>query len=127
MAKLFAVGAVVALALVASGAAGSRAGARGCPRGALPLTGANPIGPASAAALRREEASARPQVRGATLAIGDTVRGNQVRRECGQRAAARTIVVYVLRRALLPAQSVSQGVYFVSRFPHGYRVWQVAH
>jgi hypothetical protein len=97
------------------------------PREALKLTGANPIGPAGAAALRREEASAKPQVRGATLAIGDTVRGNQVRRECGHRVAARTIVVYVLRRAFLPAQSVSQGVYFVSRFPDGYRVWQVAH
>jgi hypothetical protein len=127
MAKLFAAGALVGLALVASGAAGSRGAATDCPRGALPLTGANPIGPATAAAFRREEASAKPQVRGATLAIGDTVRGTQVRRECGQRVAARTIVVYVLRRAFLPAQSASQGVHFVSRFPDGYRVWQVAH
>jgi hypothetical protein len=50
-----------------------------------------------------------------------------VRTQCGQRAAARTVVVYVLRRALLPAQSASQGVYFVSRFQNGDRVWQVAH
>jgi hypothetical protein len=41
--------------------------------------------------------------------------------------AGRTIIVYVLRRAYLPAQSASQGVYFVSRFASGYRVWQIAH
>jgi hypothetical protein len=127
MAKLVAVAAVVAIALAASGAAGSRTAALGCPRGALPLTGANPIGPAGAAALRREDASAKPQVRGATLATLDSARGNQVIRQCGRSIAARTIVVYVLRRAYLPAQSVSQGVFFVSRFANGYRVWQVAH
>ena len=69
----------------------------------------------------------KPQVRGATLAIGDSVRGPQVRTQCGQRGAARTVIVYVLRRAYLPAQSASQGVYFVSQFPNGYRVWEVAH
>jgi hypothetical protein len=125
--RVLAVAAAVGLAVVASGAAGSRESAARCPRGALPLTAANPIGPAGAAALGREEASAKPQVRGATLAIGDTTRGNQVRRQCGQRIAARTIVVYILRRAFLPAQSVSQGVYFVSRFSDGYRAWEVAH
>jgi hypothetical protein len=39
----------------------------------------------------------------------------------------RTIVVYVLGRALLPSQSLSQGVYFVGRFHDGYHVWQVVH
>ena len=61
------------------------------------------------------------------IAIADTVRGPQARTQCGQRAAARTVVVYILRRAYLPAQSASQGVYFVARFRGGYRVWQVAH
>jgi hypothetical protein len=127
MTKLLAVGALIALALVTSGAAGSRAASSACPRTALPLTGTNLIGPAAAAALQRVPASDRPQVRGAALAIADNVRGPQVRTQCGQRAAARTVVVYLLRRALLPAQSASQGVYFVSRFQNGYRVWQVAH
>ena len=127
MKKLLAVAALMALALLATGAGGARSRAAGCPRAVLPLSGANPIGPASAAALLREQSSAKPQVRGATLAIGDATRGRQVLRQCGRRIAARTIVVYVLRRAFLPAQSASQGVYFVSRFPNGYRVWQVAH
>jgi hypothetical protein len=66
-------------------------------------------------------------VRGATLAPADELRGPQVKMQCGLHAAIRTVVVYILRRAYLPAQSASQGVYFVSRFPGGYRVWQVAH
>jgi hypothetical protein len=127
MLRVIVLAAVAALVLVSGGGSSRLAQAAACPRAALPLSGTNPIGPASAAALWRESASARPQVRGATLAIGDTTRGNQVRRECGQRIAARTVVVYVLRRAFLPAQSVSQGVYFVSRFQGGYRVWEAAH
>jgi hypothetical protein len=127
MARTLAVGALVGLALTAGGASGSTTAGAGCPRSALPLTGTNLIGPAAAAALHRVPASDRPQVRGAALAIADNLRGPQVKTQCGQRAAARTIVVYILRRALLPAQSASQGVYFVSRFPNGYRVWQVAH
>jgi hypothetical protein len=97
------------------------------PRGLLPLTGSNPIAAASAAALRYEGASARPQVRGATLAIADSGRGPEVKFSCGVRAWQRTVVVYVLDRAMLPAESASQRVYFVGRFRHGYRVWQVAH
>jgi hypothetical protein len=125
MARTLAVGALVGLALTAGGASGSTTAGAGCPRSALPLTGTNLIGPAAAAALHRVPASDRPQVRGAALAIADNLRRPPVKTQCGQRAA-RTIVVYILRRALLPAQSASQGVYFVSRFPNGYRVWQVA-
>jgi hypothetical protein len=119
--------AAVATAGVAPGDVARPAPASACPRGAVALTATNPIGPATDAALRRVRPSERPQVRGAMLAIADTVRGPQVRTQCGRRAAARTIVVYILRRAYLPAQSASQGVYFVSRFASGYRVWQVAH
>src|SRR5664279_4728896 len=97
------------------------------PRGLLPLNGSNPIGAAIAAALRYEQPSARPQVRGATLAIEDPGRGPQAKFSCGARVQQRTVVVYVLDRAMLPAESASQRVYFVGRFKSGYRVWQVVH
>jgi hypothetical protein len=128
MARLVTIAALVGLALTASGAAGSQARlGEKCPKGALALIGTNPIAAATEAALRRVPAKERPQIRGALLAVADPLRGSQVRQQCGRPAAGRTIVVYVLRRAYLPAQSASQGVYFVSRFPTGYRVWQVAH
>ena len=98
------------------------------PRALLPLTGSNPIGAASAAALRfGRSASARPQVRGATFAVADSDRGPEVKFSCGVRTWQRTVVVYVLDRAFLPAESASQRVYFVGRFRDGYRVWQVVH
>jgi hypothetical protein len=128
MARLATAVAIAALALLVSGAAGSpvlRAAA--CPRGALPLAGINPIGPATAVALRLVPARERPQVRGANFAWPDVQRGGQIRYQCGAEAARRTVIVYILRRAYLPALSASTGVYFVSRFANGYRVWQVAH
>ena len=97
------------------------------PRGLLPLTGMNPIGAATAATLRYGHKTSRPQVRGAVFAIADQQRGPQAKYSCGVRVWQRTIVVYVLGRAGLPAQSVSQRVYFVGRFRSGYRVWQVVH
>lgn len=97
------------------------------PRALLPLIGPNPIGAASAAVLRYGSASARPQVRGATFAVADSDRGPEVKFSCGARAWQRTVVVYVLDRASLPAESASQRVYFVGRFRDGYRVWQVVH
>jgi hypothetical protein len=127
MARLVAVCATAALALLVSGAASSRSVGSACPGTALPLTGTNPIADATEAALRRVPVNQKPQVRGALLASADQLRGPQVRMQCGARAAARTIIVYVLRRASLPAQSAAQGVYFLARFANGYRVWQVAH
>ena len=97
------------------------------PRGLLPLTGTDPIGASTAAALRYERPALRPQVRGATLAIADTERGRQAKYSCGTRVWRRTVVVYILDRASLPAQSASQRVYFVGRFANGYRVWQIVH
>jgi hypothetical protein len=97
------------------------------PRRLLPLTGVNPIGAAAAAALRYRQKAGRPQVRGAVFAIADSQRGEQARYSCGIRVWQRTIVVYVLDRASLPAQSASQRVYFVGRFGDGYHVWQVVH
>ena len=97
------------------------------PRGLLPLTGANPIGAATSAALRYEKASSRPQVVSAALATMDRSRGGQAKFSCGVRVYRRTVVVYVTDRAALPSQSLSQRVYFVGRFSSGYRVWQVVH
>jgi len=97
------------------------------PRGLLPLTGTNPIAASVAAALRYEKPTYRPQVRGATLAIEDPGRGPQAKFSCGTRVWQRTVVVYVLDRAMLPAESAAQRVYFVGRFHDGYRVWQVVH
>jgi hypothetical protein len=127
MGRLAALGGIAGLALLASGAVSSAPLAAGCPRAALQIAGKDPIGTATAAALRRVPAADRPEVSGARLALADRQRGPQVGTQCGRRAAARTIIVYILRRAYLPAQSASQGVYFVSRFASGYRVWQIAH
>jgi hypothetical protein len=95
------------------------------PRGLLPLTDVNPIGASAAAALRYEKKADRPQVRAATFATADRERGPQAKYSCGVRVWQRTVVVYVLDRAMLPAQSASQRVYFVGRFRSGYHVWQV--
>jgi hypothetical protein len=97
------------------------------PRGLLPLTDTNPIGAATTAVLRYGQKTSRPQVRAAMFATGDHERGPQARYSCGVRVWRRTVVVYVLDRAALPAQSASQRVYFVGRFRSGYHVWQVVH
>lgn len=97
------------------------------PRGLLPLSDADPVGPAARAALRYVKASDRPQVTSVRLAVNDQQRGPQARFSCGTRVWRRTVVVYVLARAALPAQSASQRVFFVGRFRTGYRVWQVVH
>lgn len=103
----------------------SGAHAAACPHGLLPLT-ANSIGPAAAAALAREPARNRPQVTDAAIAASDAGRGAQVKSECGATVAARTVVVDITDRALLPSQSASQRVYFVGRTTAGYRVWRRA-
>jgi hypothetical protein len=97
------------------------------PRGLLPLTGVNPIAPATTAALRHTEPSNRPQVTSTILATVDRERGPQARFACGPLVWRRTVVVYIRERALLPAESASQRVFFVGRFRAGYRVWQVVH
>lgn len=101
-------------------------GSRVCPRSLLPLT-ANPIAPASRAALAREDPNGRPQVVGAVIAFREpSARGAYVR-ACGSAVARRTVIVSIVRRAYLPAQSASQGVHFVGRTRSGYRVWLIAH
>jgi hypothetical protein len=97
-----------------------------CPDDLLPLT-ANPIGPAVTAALVGDVAKNRPQVTSATIASHDPQRGPQVKAECGAKVQARTVVVYITDRALLPSQSASQRVLLVGRTGAGYRVWQRLH
>jgi hypothetical protein len=97
------------------------------PRALLPLNDANPVAAAASAALRFEPPARRPQVVSALLAPMDRQRGPQARRACGIRVWQRTVVVYITDRALLPAQSASQRVFFVGKFRDGYHVWQVAH
>jgi hypothetical protein len=119
--------AVLAVVTVTAVAPASHAGrSRGCTRRLLPLT-ANAVGPASAAALRRERPSARPQVVSAALATDDRGRGPEAKFECGTRVWRRTVVVYVTLRAFLPSASLSERIDFVGRFKSGYRVWQVVH
>ena len=63
----------------------------------------------------------------AAIASRDAERGPQVKAECGAQVQARTVVVYITDRALLPSQSASQRVLFVGRTSAGYRVWKRAH
>jgi hypothetical protein len=86
----------------------------------------NSIGPSTNAALRFAKAG-KPQVAAADLATGDRQRGPQAKYECGTRVWRRTVVVYITLRAFLPSASLSEKVFFVGRFKHGYRVWQVVH
>ena len=116
----------IALLLVPSAGAVQRARSTTCPRAALPLT-ANSIAPASRVALAREKPSARPQVTGAVFARDDRNRGPQAGTQCGAKARARTVVVYIDLRAFHPSASLSERVSFVARFRNGYRVWEVAH
>jgi len=112
-------------AVLGAGGAAARPAAQRCPTGLLPLTGTNPIAGATTAALRSVRPADRPQVTGAVLAAQDPQRGPQAATLCGKRARGRTVVVYVTARALLPAQSAAQRVFFVGRFESGYRVWYV--
>jgi hypothetical protein len=120
------------LAALLVGSAGARGvqqaqAAKPCPVGALPLT-KDALVRAIAAALRAErKEDADAMAVSALLAIYDrSPRGAQVLR-CGRKAFERSVIVYFTRRAYLPAQSASQGVSFVARFPGGYRVWLRAH
>lgn len=97
------------------------------PRGLLPLTDTNPIAAATTAALRYGQKASRPQVQAALFATADHDRGSEAKYSCGARVWQRTVVVYVLARTMLPAQSAAQGVYFVGRFGDGYHVWQIVH
>jgi hypothetical protein len=120
------VAAVVALVVALAAFAAGGPGPVRCPGGVLAFT-ANPVGPAAAVALRADSARNRPLVTGATIAPQDTARGGEAKARCGTRVWQRTVVVHVLDRSLLPSASLSQRVYFVSRFRSGYRIWARVH
>jgi hypothetical protein len=46
---------------------------------------------------------------------------------CSPRVRNRTVAVDLLFPKMLPSASLSEGVVFVSLFPAGYQVWDVAH
>ena len=46
---------------------------------------------------------------------------------CSDTVRRRTVVVDLLFPKMLPSASLSEGVVLVSRFPSGYRVWEVGH
>lgn len=46
---------------------------------------------------------------------------------CTNKVRRRTVVVDLFFPKMLPSASLSEGVVLVSRFPTGYRVWQVGH
>ena len=46
---------------------------------------------------------------------------------CSSQVRNRTVVVDLLFPKMLPSTSLSEGVVFVSLFPTGYQVWDVAH
>lgn len=46
---------------------------------------------------------------------------------CSPQVRNRTVVVDLLFPKMLPSASLSEGVVFVSLFPAGYQVWDVAH
>ena len=70
------------------------------------------------ATLRKDRVALAPQA---------GARGEQVAVECGSSVAARTFVVFTSRIDLLPSQSASQGVWFVSKLHGRLIVWERAH
>jgi hypothetical protein len=59
---------------------------------------------------------------------GSGSRGAEVRYQCGEAVARRTVVVDLFYPSMLPSASLSQGTLFVSYFgKRGYRIWEVAH
>jgi hypothetical protein len=110
----------------------AQASARGCPAAILPLPAAGV--PHAAARALAEAARLYPglNTRGAEVMAADRaafagVRGREVGSLCGQKVAARTVVVQMLFPRMLPSASLSEAVVFAGRFAHGYRVWYVAH
>jgi hypothetical protein len=106
-----------------------------CPRGAQPLP-PGALAPATRAALRQAprlfggpdgiDTRDRRATRAALARVAGA-RGRQVRRQCGRRAHARTVVVDLEFPRMLPSASLSQGTVFVARIEQDYRVWEVAH
>jgi hypothetical protein len=105
---------------------------RRCPqlaREALPL-GERARQRAERVVLSRENRSDRPEAQ-AVGAEDAGARGRSAGYYCGDRIAARTLVVFVHRRAFDRgpdrSASLAGGVFLVSPLPGGYRVWLTLH
>lgn len=113
-----------------------------CPKKAVLSLSRNGVGMAVFATLRhvaRENKNFKPvdhshpvptggaRVTASVLATGAGVRGSTVKHQCGRRLWRRTVVVYVFLPKLKFSASLSSQVFFVSRFKHGYRVWEQIH
>ena len=115
-----------AVALAGGTSSGSSDSFTRCPHGALHLH-PDSIAPASRVALAEEPADARPRVTDVVIASTASTRADYVKSRCGGEGWRRTIVVTIDRRAYHPSASASLGVYAVSRFADGYRVWIQLH
>jgi hypothetical protein len=103
-----------------------------CPTHAMRLPGSGVVHAAqraltSAARVYHGTDTRLAKVQAADRSSFAGARGSEVRHQCGVEVARRTVVVQLLFPKMLPSASLSQGVVFVARFPHGYRVWEVAH
>jgi hypothetical protein len=96
--------------------------ARVCPTHPLALS-ASAVASAARVVLAHQRKTLRPIVESASLASVDRERGGQVRTLCGAADQRRTVIVYLRDRALGRDESLAQAVFFVSRFPSGYRAW----
>lgn len=101
-----------------------------CPQDALPLTAESV---ARAADQARIQAPALYRGRGPAvveLAWRAVFRLNVWAASpfhCNSQARNRTVVIDLLFPKMLPSASLSEGVVFLSLFPTGYQVWDVAH
>jgi hypothetical protein len=102
-----------------------------CPRGTLPLPPDAVAGATEAALARVAPPAGEKDVLGARVVRAGLARtmdrGGSIRYLCGRRIQRRTIVVELLYTKVLPSASLSQGSMAVSRFPDGYRVWDILH
>ena len=119
---------------VARTSTGAADGARGslCPRGAqvLPgdaVAGATEVSLARAAALYPVLDTRGAIAVSAARSSAAGPRGVEVVRQCGRRAAERTVMVELLFPRMLPSASLSESTLFVARARGAYRVWEVAH
>jgi hypothetical protein len=107
-------------------AAANRLAARGCPTRLQPLA-ADSVASAAQHVLKQTRSSLLPIVEAASVASSDQNRGGNVKSLCGDAVWRRTVVVYLRDRAMGRNTSLAQRVFFVGRFPAGYRVWRVQH
>ena len=103
-----------------------------CPTEALALPATGVIHAAGRALAEASRDYSRLKTEGAEVMAADRVsfagvRGDEVARQCGARVAERTVIVQMLFPRMLPSASLSEAVVAASRFPDGYRVWEILH